>query len=188
MNKVELRKLYLEKRRALTTSEYIDLSQKLTTNFLTNVDLSQVKVLHTFLSIVKNNEPDTMGIIQHVRANHPAIRIAIPKVNDAGEMESYFLKGDDQLKISSWGIPEPQSGVLVDPKEIDLVIVPLLIFDNQKHRVGYGKGFYDKFFTSCKVDCKKIGLSFFDPVEKIDDIGLHDLALDQVVTATKFYS
>lgn len=188
MNKVELRKLYLEKRRALTPSEYLDLNQKLTANFLNNVDLSEVKTLHTFLSIAKNNEPDTSGIIQHVRATHPAIRIAIPKVNDTGELESYFLNTETQLKISAWGIPEPQYGELVNPGSIDLVIVPLLIFDKQKHRVGYGKGFYDRFLTSCRKDCKTVGLSFFEPIEKISDIGTHDLALDYVITSANFYN
>ncbi len=187
MNKPELRKVYLEKRRSLTAAEYADLNTKLFNNFFQHIDLSKVKVMHSFLSISKNNEPDTTSILAYIKKTHPTIRIAIPKIQSDGKMQSYFFEHEDQLEISAWGIPEPKHGEVVGPKEFDLVLVPLLIFDKQKHRVGYGKGFYDIFLSTCNSDCQKIGLSFFEPVEKIDDIGTHDLALDYVVTPTGFY-
>jgi 5-formyltetrahydrofolate cyclo-ligase len=61
------------------------------------------------------------------------------------------------------------------------VVVPLLSFDKRGHRVGYGKGFYDRFLSECSRDCIKIGLSFFAPVEVIDDVNRHDVTLDLFV-------
>ena len=64
-----------------------------------------------------------------------------------------------------------------------MVLVPGVCFDRDGHRVGYGKGFYDRFLKTCRPDCVKIGLSFFEPVEKIDDVHNGDIALDFLVSA-----
>ena len=64
---------------------------------------------------------------------------------------------------------------------LDLVFVPLLISDENNYRVGYGKGFYDRFLLNCRKDCKKIGLNFFKPTSKIVDINAFDIALDAVI-------
>ena len=71
---------------------------------------------------------------------------------------------------------------LIDEKEIDLVLVPLLCFDKKGFRVGYGKGFYDRFLSKCRSDVLKIGLSYFKPVEKIEDVRDFDVALDYCIT------
>ena len=65
--------------------------------------------------------------------------------------------------------------------------MPLLCFDAAGHRVGYGKGFYDKFLSKCRPDCTKIGLSYFPPVEAIAATGGHDIMLDICVTPEKTY-
>ena len=88
-----------------------------------------------------------------------------------------------KLKVSSYGIPEPVNGVAIDPKKIDLVFVPLLISDKKNYRVGYGKGFYDRFLAECRKDVKTIGLNFFKPIEKIIDLNEYDFALDAVIYA-----
>ncbi|RYZ27704.1 MAG: 5-formyltetrahydrofolate cyclo-ligase, partial [Chitinophagaceae bacterium] len=75
----------------------------------------------------------------------------------------------------------------IDPKEIDLVVVPLLTFDKKGYRVGYGKGFYDRFLHQCKKDCIKIGLSYFDPIEAVDDANEFDVTLDFCITPQKAY-
>ena len=67
------------------------------------------------------------------------------------------------------------------------MIVPLLCFDARGHRVGYGKGYYDRFLQKCRPDCIKAGLSFFPPVKKIDDIHVADVQLDLVVTPNETF-
>ncbi|MFM8832750.1 MAG: 5-formyltetrahydrofolate cyclo-ligase, partial [Cytophagales bacterium] len=76
---------------------------------------------------------------------------------------------------------EPANGNMVYTPDIDLVLVPLLAFDKEGHRVGYGKGYYDRFLKGCKSSCKKIGLSFFNAVEKISETTSLDFKLDDVI-------
>jgi 5-formyltetrahydrofolate cyclo-ligase len=71
---------------------------------------------------------------------------------------------------------------MIDAATIDLVIVPLVCVDKSGHRVGYGKGFYDRFLKQVRTDCVKVGLSYFEPVERIDDVHEGDVRLDFVIT------
>ena len=63
-----------------------------------------------------------------------------------------------------------------------LVLVPGVCFDQTGHRVGYGKGFYDRFLKTCRPGCLKVGLSYFEPVDPIDDVHDGDVRLDFIVT------
>ena len=69
-----------------------------------------------------------------------------------------------------------------------MVFVPLLAFDEKGNRVGYGKGFYDKFLANCKPETIKIGLSFFEAEDKIKEISENDMQLNYCVTPNKIYS
>jgi len=188
MTKAALRKLYLQKRLALSESATVQLSKQLSKTSFLCTDLSGIGVLHTFLPIKKNKEPDTFYIIDRIRRENPSIQLSIPKVNEEnGLLENYYWEGHDQLRENKWGIPEPQHGIPTPPEKIDMVLVPLLVFDQQGHRVGYGKGYYDRFLTTCRKDCKKIGLSFFRPIELISPSEEHDQKLDQVITPGRNY-
>lgn len=183
MTKQELRKIHLQKRLALTEATYLQLNHQLCENFFAGVDLSFVKVLHTFLPLEKNREPDTWAIIHRIRREFPHIRLSLPRVNNqTGELENFFFEGLHQLEKNLWGIPEPKQGVPTESEKIDMVLVPLLAFDLQGHRVGYGKGFYDKFLSTCRPSCQRVGLSLSEPVERIDDANSYDVALHYCVT------
>lgn len=188
MTKQELRKIYLEKRLSLSSQDYANHNRLLVETFISKVDLLSTKVLHTFLPIEKSKEPDTWLIINRVQSAHPHIRISIPRISDeTGELESIFFDGPEQLVKNKWGIPEPHQGRKTRMYEIDMVLVPLLIFDKRGHRVGYGKGYYDKFLSGCRADCKRVGISLFEPVEKIDDINDLDVTLQYCVTPSTLY-
>ncbi len=182
MTKAELRKAYLTKRNLLSTAECLAFSHRLCENFFAHMDLSFVRVLHVYLPIEKNHEPDTRLIIDRIRREFPHIQLAVPRITKNGELENFFFEGFHQLKTNSWGIPEPQEGKLVTSTEVDLVIVPLLTVDRRGNRVGYGKGFYDKFLSQCKPSCRRVGLSFFKPVEEIEDLHAYDIPLTHLVT------
>jgi 5-formyltetrahydrofolate cyclo-ligase len=177
MIKTDLRTAYLEKRKMLNEGTLAQLNLQLYNLFFTSVDLSFAKVLHTYLPLSKNNEPDTWMIIDRVRREFPQIRISIPRVKDNGELENLYFEGLHQLHTTSWGIQEPKLGVITPTEKIDVVIVPLVAFDSTGHRVGYGKGFYDKFLMNCRIDCIKVGLSFFPPVDRITDVHDGDMKL-----------
>jgi 5-formyltetrahydrofolate cyclo-ligase len=181
MTKQEARKIYLQKRLDLSEGEYQQLNLQLYHQFFTQLDLSFIKCIHIFLPIESKREPDTWPIIERIRREFPHIRISIPKVV-SDELENIYFEGVHQLKKNKWGILEPQQGMPTPTEEIDMVMVPLLAFDEKGNRVGYGKGFYDKFLVQCRLDCKKTGLSLFQPIERIGDVGSHDLRLTNCLT------
>jgi 5-formyltetrahydrofolate cyclo-ligase len=188
MTKAELRKIYLQKRLELSASDYKKLNTKLADNFFSGIDLSAVRVLHTFLPIEKTKEPDTWLIIKKLKKEFANIEIAIPRINNQTSiLDHFFYEDEDQLEINTWGILEPKKGVPVPVQKIDAVLVPLLALDEQGHRVGYGRGFYDKFLNQCPVTLKKIGLSFFSPVQSITDINPNDHKLTHAVTPAQVY-
>ncbi|HMP98134.1 MAG TPA: 5-formyltetrahydrofolate cyclo-ligase [Cyclobacteriaceae bacterium] len=182
MTKQELRKIYLAKRAALSEAEYLHMNRQICEQFFFNFDLSFIKVIHTYLPISSKREPDTWLIIDRIRREYPHIRIAIPKVNaEKNELEHYFFEGLHQLNTNSWGIQEPKQGIPCEPEKLDLVLVPLLAYDQQGHRLGYGKGYYDKFLVQCRVECKKIGIAFFEAETVIPEIHPLDEKLKAVL-------
>lgn len=181
MTKKELRKLFLEKRKGLSEAEWHQLNLALYSVFFSSIDLSFVRILHLFLPLAANREPDTMTILDRVRREFPGVRVVLPRVA-GNDLEHIFYEGPHQLELSSWGIPEPKQGVPASLETMDMVLVPLVAFDQHGHRVGYGKGFYDRFLAKVRPDCQRIGLSLFPAVNKITDIDERDTPLTQCVT------
>jgi 5-formyltetrahydrofolate cyclo-ligase len=182
MTKSQLRQLYLQKREALSEAEYLQLNRQLCDLFFVSVDLSFINTLHIFLPIRAKREPDTWLLIDRIRREFPHVRLSLPKVNEHGSLDNIYFEGLHQLVKNNWGIEEPRHGVPTPAEKIDLVLVPLLCVDANGNRVGYGKGFYDKFLASCRPDCKKIGLSFFQPVEVMEDVNEFDVAVNAILT------
>ena len=183
MTKSELRKVYLEKRKEITEAAYLQFNHAISERFFSLVDLSFVKVVHSFLPITANKEFDTWLIIDRIRREFPHIRLSIPRINKKTDLlENFYFEGLHQLESNSWGIQQPKQGDPIKNEKIDLVIVPLLAFDRTGHRVGYGKGYYDRFLSTCRKDCKKIGVSFFPPINKISDTTEYDFRLTSCLT------
>lgn len=183
MTKPELRKLYLEKRRSLTADEVAARSRQIADRLFASVDLASIDTLHCFISIAKFNEIDTSIIFQKLWNDLPRLRTFAPRMNrETDELEHLPYNAVSELIENSWGIREPAGDEKADPKEIDLVIVPLLCFDEGGHRVGYGKGYYDRFLDRCRPDCFKAGVSLFPPAGRIDGIHDGDVPLDLCIT------
>ncbi len=188
MTKSELRKIYLEKRRNLVANAFAAKSHQIAGRFFENCELSMVRNLHCFIPITKFHEIDTSLIYERVWSDFPQIKTVVPQVDlERGEIAHVAFTAATKLVLNKWGICEPAGADVIDPQEIDLVIVPLLCFDKCGFRVGYGKGFYDKFLSECRPDCLKVGLSYFPPVETIDDTGDHDIPLDIYITPENVY-
>lgn len=184
--KKELRKIYLKKRMELSEGEFRLLNQQICDNFFVSIDLSKINVIHTFLPIEKNREVNTWLIIDRLTRQFPGIRISVPKINNqTAVLEHYYFEGKDQLKNNTWEIPEPVRGLPTPLDKIDAVLVPLLAFDKLGNRLGYGRGFYDRFLAECRPDCLKIGLSIFEMEEKIEGMDEKDVPLNMIVTPEK---
>ncbi|MNK98163.1 putative 5-formyltetrahydrofolate cyclo-ligase [compost metagenome] len=181
MLKAEIRKQALKDRLRLDDATYQELNQALLNQFKT-LDFSKIKSIHIFLPITEKKEPDTFLLINWLTTNHPEIKIIVPKADfETALMTHHEYIGLADLKKNTYQILEPQNGKL-HQGEIDLVIVPLLAFDLQGYRAGYGKGFYDRFLQN--INAQKIGLSLYPAIEKIDDVNEHDIRLDFCITPT----
>ena len=186
MTKPEIRKKYLSLRKALSNTEIEKSSHEIAARFFSSVDLSQIRVVHTFLPIISKKEVDTWLIIDQLKIKYPHIKVSIPRVEN-GRLSNFYFETRAQLAETQWKILEPTFGEATRTTEIDLVLVPLLAFDKKGNRVGYGKGFYDRFLAECRADCKKVGLSFFDPTADLILTDAYDKSLDLVVTPAQIY-
>ncbi|WP_316799177.1 5-formyltetrahydrofolate cyclo-ligase [Pedobacter frigidisoli] len=182
MLKSAIRKQALKERLAVSDKEYELLSKSLLDQF-TGLDFSDIKTLHIFLPIREKREPDTFLLIKWLTEVHPEIKIIVPKADfETALMTHHEYLGAGDLQKSLYSILEPQNGK-VHSGEVDLVFVPLLAFDERGYRVGYGKGFYDRFLEN--TNARKIGLSLLPAIEKIDDVNEYDIRLDFCITPTE---
>jgi len=183
MKKAELRKIYKQKRNALTFEE-IQVLQENIYQKIYDLEISEVKNIHIFLTLEKFKEINTIPIINYFRKHQKSIIVSKSNFTN-NTLTHFYLEKDTEIQINKYGIPEPKNAIQVLETEIDLVFVPLLISDINQYRIGYGKGFYDRFLANCRKDVKTIGLNFFKPIPKIDDINVFDVALDFVIYPKK---
>lgn len=182
MQKSELRKHMLQRRRALPAEEVQRRSEQIADQFFSRFALKAGQTVHVFLPILKNNEVNTWLIINRLRQQHPEVRVAVPVTDVAQNILTHHHLTDEAVLIENkWGIPEPQNAHIIHAPEVDVVLIPLLAFDEAGHRVGYGKGFYDRFLADCRPDVLKVGLSLEPPVKRIADPNPFDVPLDAVV-------
>jgi len=186
MTKEELRKKYLELRKSLAPGELQKVSDAVTLNLFRNFQFEKKKV-SLFLPIERTHEINTYKIWE--KATSFDAQVAVPKVNPKStEMKHLLFESEDQLEISSWGIPEPSKGRVIAAEHFDIILVPLLAIDKRGHRVGYGKGYYDRFLSKCSPRCRFIGLSHFDELESsITGITPTDIKLHGCVTPNKVH-
>ena len=188
MTKAELRKIYLAKQKSLLPLERKRKSEQIAENFFQKIDLAKIIFLHCFVAIEKFNEVDTSLIFQKIWLEFPQIKTLVPRVNfQTDEIENLEFTKTTKLVKNAWEIREPTENELVETEKIDVVLVPLLCFDAQGFRVGYGRGFYDKFLENCRADCLKIGLSYFAPITEISDAQNFDIKLNFYITPEKVW-
>jgi 5-formyltetrahydrofolate cyclo-ligase len=187
MTKQELRKLYKEKRNAISSKDKLKLDDLLLIRFQ-QLAFEHVHTLFTYWPMAGQAEPNTHLFSGYLRHMIPGLRLVYPVCNftDAS-MKAYEINEDTVYTTNSYGITEPREGTLVLPGEIDLVLVPLLICDQEGYRVGYGKGFYDRYLASCREDVLTVGFSYFEPVEKIIDTQAFDVPLNYCITPEDVY-
>ncbi len=159
-------------------------------NLFNNYKINPKKV---FLFLKKNNinfrfiggyypynyEIDDLEILYFLRKKN--LNISLPIIKENSQMDFFMWSKNDPLKINKYGIPEPISKKKVYP---DLIFVPLVAYDKNLNRLGYGGGFYDRYIEKIKKIKKvtKIGLSFsFQKLKKIP-INKHDKKLDFIIT------
>ena len=153
-----------------------------------NIDFNKVYKLIKKNNLVKksvggyfpvNYEVNDLEILK--RFAKKKYQISLPVIKKNFEMDFYEWSFDDPLKINRYGIPEPDSKKLIYP---DIILVPLVAFDKNLNRLGYGAGYYDRIIEklSKKKKILKIGLAL--SVQKINNVPVtkYDKKLDYIVT------
>lgn len=185
MKKSELRKKYKALRHQLSNDDLESLSLEIA-NELLQVPIWHHSSYHIFLTIEEHKEINTEYILNILAGMDK--NIVISKSNfESNTLENFLLTDNTTLKKNEYNIPEPIDGIPISNEQIDIVFIPLLAFDKNGNRVGYGKGFYDNFLKNCKDETLKIGLSFFEAEDKIEDTYEGDIKLDYCVTPIQLY-
>ena len=175
LDKKQIRNDILKIRDNLTKDFVLENSRKITEKVLNTNEYKEANCIYIYMNT--RNEVSTKDII--INALKKGKKVAIPKIEN-NKMEFYYISNIDEIKSGYFGIQEPIGNVIAKEKHI-LMIMPGVAFDIGKHRIGYGKGFYDRYLSENTVD-KKIALAFsFQILNKIP-YDNHDIVPDIIVT------
>jgi len=171
-----------------------------------NFELKNAELLNQIQSFMKPLPRNLMLMSFHSMEHHREVmtspihailmsepyfhQMIFPKVEkNTNQIIPYLTDKKSKFEKSTWGILEPEgaSSVRLNPTDIEIIFIPLLAVDTQGHRVGYGKGFYDRLLALAKPDLIKIGLSLEEPIEPIEDLNPYDIALDFAITPLSTY-
>lgn len=187
VTKQTLRSVYLEKRKLLAHQEYGARNEKLCAQLISTFADRLTGRVHIFLPIESQREVDTWPVIRWLWERQIPVVTSRTLIKE-NRLQHLPLTPHTELKQSKWGIWEPTGGENIDPQSIDVVLVPLIAFDRAGQRIGYGKGFYDKFLAECRPDVVKIGLSLAPPLDQIEYTEHFDIPLDACITPLRVYT
>jgi len=176
-----LKQEIIEKRKSLTKEEIKEKSSKIKDNFYSLNEFKNSKNLMMYVSF--NKEVDTQDLIKELLDKEKNVIVPFVQKNNP-ILQLSELKSFNELEPKTLGILEPKDEFVreFDIENVDLVIVPGLVFDQNGHRIGYGYGYYDKVLKKLKNNAKKIGFAFeFQLVEKIPE-ERHDVPVDILIT------
>lgn len=183
-SKEVVRKKYKQKMERLGVEKRAVLSKAITdlsTSFLSYHP--EFHNIHLFLPIERLNEINTVLLLYWLFENQKKVYTSVVNLK-SNDMETVILSPSEKFRLDSFGITVPENPVFVDENLIDLVFVPLLAVDHKGNRLGYGKGFYDKFLSRLKPEVFKVGLSFFQ-LEDLLPFESHDVVLDACIFPDK---
>lgn len=187
MLKQQLRIKYKELRKQISSKDKLRFDDLMLLQ-MQQLNFNEIQTLLTYWGIANNNEPNTHLFSSYLRHTIPNLQMAYPVSNfETNEMKAIFINEDTVYNTNEFGITEPKFGQEIDANEIDLVFVPLLVCDKQGYRVGYGKGFYDKFLAKCCENVVTVGFSYFGPIDKIEDTNSFDIPLCYCITPQHIY-
>ena len=176
MLKSELRKKILKARKKFNTKN-IQLNFKQIIKILKKEKTTNQIIIGGYYPV--NFEIDDLALLRKFKKNK--FNISLPVIKKKSQMDFYSWSFSEPLKINKYGIPEPEVKNMVYP---DVLLIPLVAFDKNLSRLGYGGGYYDRLIEklSKKKNIIKIGLAF--SIQEIDKvpINMYDKKLDYIVT------
>lgn len=187
MLKKEARKVFKEKRKQITEADRMRWDDLILIQFQ-SLELPFIDYLLSYYPMDENKEINSFIIADYLHFRNPNLHICYPKMmEESGQMQAMICNADSAFESNAYGILEPTDTDAADPGQIDLVIIPLLAFDEKGTRVGYGKGYYDRYLQNCREDCLKVGVSYFEAIPAIGDANEFDVPLDLCITPQRTY-
>ncbi len=179
--KKELRRRLHEVRDNLSPDQVRELSESIHQNINRLDDFRQARMVHLYLPIARRNEVDTMPIATELLENGRTVIVPITQFDDHS-LRHVQLERLDNLVVNKWKVPEPPEphNDSISLTDLDIVLVPMLGGDAHGNRLGYGKGYYDRFLK--QVRCPKVGLLFECCLVKEVPTEEYDVVLDYIVT------
>ena len=166
-----------EAREAIPPAERTELSRAVGERLFTLPEVRGARTMALFSSF--GSELDTAPMLEQAHAE--GRRVVLPYIEGAAMEVAEHRPGDD-LARSSYGAMEPASRVAVDPSQIDVVVAPGLAFDRAGRRLGYGRGYYDRWLRRVGTDAFLIGVCFSAQVVDRVPATSSDERMDVVVT------
>ena len=185
MLKSEARKLFLQKRKALTPNECLKLDDLLLIQFQ-RLDWSTICCVGNFYPMDAHNEPNSLLLAKYLQAIIPGLTMAYPRIQPDGYQMDFYAE-TESLSENKWGIQEPLPLNKVLPSQMEAILVPLLGFDQSGQRIGFGKGYYDRYFENYPKEGLRIGISYFEPIPNIQDTHQFDVPLTHCSTPWNSY-
>lgn len=174
-------------RAAMGGRERAECDQQILAQCRAGLDWAGCRRVMVFLPIERHLEVDTWPLLRWIWETHPEVRVYAPRM-DGDELVAVLVSPESAFKVGAWGVPESVSGPLLKVDErLDLVLTPLLGFDAQGHRVGYGRGYYDRFFST-HPEGRRVGLGY-ECLFVNEGIAAeeHDVRLQVVITEQRVY-
>ncbi|RYG29925.1 MAG: 5-formyltetrahydrofolate cyclo-ligase [Chitinophagaceae bacterium] len=187
MVKSAIRREYLQKRLDLDQDQVTELTARMEKIF-ESFPLKNIGILLSYYPLVARKEFDVSVCDAIVLRAFPRSKIGWPKTDpENNTMEAHLLQEHGLFAKNKFNILEPIGNNSVKPEEVDIVFVPLLACDQQGFRVGYGKGYYDRYLKRCRPEIPRVGFSFFEPLATIEDINQFDVPLSHCITPSRLY-
>ncbi len=159
VNKADVRQRGRERRAALGEAARFEFDARIVARCWKELDWEQYTSVMVFLPLEHQHEVDTWPLVRWVWGQWPNIRVYVPRVR-GDDMEAVRITDDTAFAPGAYGVPEPVGGAVLGPKgRMDLVLTPLLGFDLKGRRVGYGRGYFDRFFGDYPA-ARRVGLGY----------------------------
>lgn len=177
--KERVRASLLERRENLSPTRYRSGSDRVLSRLRKLKTFRTAATIHTYVSMNDRGEPDTRPLLKEMLS--AGRNVVVPVMQPpSGMLRHLRLEAIEDLRPNSWGVPEPSDGKEVPPETFDLVIVPMVGGDLHCNRMGYGKGYYDRFLS--EVECPAVGLLFEECLVEELPVDSFDVRLDMIVT------
>ncbi|MGM9937179.1 MAG: 5-formyltetrahydrofolate cyclo-ligase [Candidatus Ornithomonoglobus sp.] len=181
--KDEIRNEIKAKRRMLTRDEINEASGRITERILSLDCYKNADTVMSYISAFK--EPGTDVIILRLFADNK--RVVVPISNtDTFTITPSYLTSPDKLIKGAYGIKEPAECIKADISDIDLALIPGIAFDTKGARIGFGKGYYDRFLAAFKGI--KVGICYDFQLLDYVPSSPHDIKMDIIITEKRIYN